>query len=77
MSSAGFSLHPWSSNSEGFGTQAKSDNIEDTDKCTKVLGMRWDMECDLLQFQNRQIPVFDITIKREILQQTSSIFYVR
>ncbi|XP_045178019.1 uncharacterized protein LOC123538117 [Mercenaria mercenaria] len=48
--------------------QRKLDNI------TKILGMRWNAETDVLMFQTTNIPIRAITTKREILRQTSRLY---
>jgi hypothetical protein len=42
MSSAGFNLRSWNSNSCHLRALSKADDIHDSDEITKILGMRWD-----------------------------------
>ncbi|XP_060570545.1 uncharacterized protein LOC132728870 [Ruditapes philippinarum] len=74
MSSANFNLRSWNSNSQKLRNLALNYDVQDRDKITKILGMRWNTETDMLTFQQTYIPVTDTTTKREILRQTSKIF---
>lgn len=73
MSKAGFNLRSWTSNSLALRTLAASENVLDTDKQTKILGMRWDVESDELSYPVRTISTIhkSYITKREILQQSS------
>jgi hypothetical protein len=70
MSSANFNLRSWNSNSQKLRNLALNYDVQDTDKITKILRMRWKTETDMLTFQQTYIPVTDTTTKRETLRQT-------
>jgi hypothetical protein len=74
MSSAGFNLRSWTSNSAELRQTALASGVLDSDQVTKVLGMRWNATTDELMFAGKHIPYTDICTKREILQQTSRIY---
>ena len=46
----------------------------DSDEITKVLGMRWKPEDDVMTFANRDIPELDTVTKRDILKYSSRIY---
>ncbi|XP_053390639.1 uncharacterized protein LOC128553495 [Mercenaria mercenaria] len=49
-------------------------NVLDEDKVTKLLGLRWQPEMDIMTFAERPIDTNPITTKRYILQSTSRIY---
>ncbi|XP_053373003.1 uncharacterized protein LOC128546473 [Mercenaria mercenaria] len=74
LSSANFNLRSWNSNSQRLRNLAATNDVLDTDNITKILGMRWNAETDMLMFQTTHIPIRAITTKREILRQTSRLY---
>jgi transposase InsO family protein len=74
MSSAGFNLRSWSSNSEKLRIQASNDLVLDKAQSPKVLGMKWDPDRDILLFPVSNIISTKTVTKREILQNTSRIY---
>jgi hypothetical protein len=63
------------SNSTAFQETAKTEAVINQDLETKILGMRWDPEQDILTVVKRVINTKSTSIsKREILRQSSSIF---
>ncbi|XP_060554822.1 uncharacterized protein LOC132715774 [Ruditapes philippinarum] len=74
MSSAGFNLRSWSSNSKMLQKQAINDSVIDNAQTPKILGMKWDTNSDVLLYPVRNIPNTQIVTKREILQHTSRIY---
>ena len=48
MDEAGFNLRSWSSNSEKLCNKALEEKVLDTDKHTKILGLRWNTKADEL-----------------------------
>ena len=73
---AGFNLRVWSSNSEKLRKKAVSENVLDKDEKTKLLGMRWDAESDILTFATKRDNTADVILvtKCEILRESSSIY---
>ena len=67
MSSAGFNLCSWSSNSCRLSSLAKL-------KITKILGMRWDAATDQICLAKKTIPTLASMTKRTILQETAKIY---
>jgi len=67
MSYASFNLRPLSSNSAQLRIKASNEDVLDEETPTKVLGMLWDVNKDTLSFQQRVIPIPDVTTKIEIL----------
>ena len=57
MSSAGFNLRSWNSNSDRLRMIAESEDVLDSDKVTKILGMRWDATIDQISVAQKTIPV--------------------
>ena len=74
MSSAGFNLRSWSSNSCRLSSLAKAEDVLDSDKITKILGMRWDAATDTIYLAQKTIPTFASMTKRTILQETAKIY---
>ena len=74
MSSAGFNLRSWSSNSCRLSSLAKAEDVLDSDKITKILGMRWDAATDTIYLAQKTIPTFALMTKRTILQETAKIY---
>ncbi|XP_053398142.1 uncharacterized protein LOC128556615 [Mercenaria mercenaria] len=74
LSSANFNLRSWNSNSQRLRNLAATNDVLDTDNITKILGMRWNAETDMLMFQTTHIPIRAITTKRELLRQTSRLY---
>jgi hypothetical protein len=71
MSSAGFNLRSWSSNSEKLRIQAINDSVLDKAQSPKVLGIKWKTDSDILLFPVSNIISTKTVTKREILQNTS------
>ena len=74
MSFASFNLRSLSSNSAQLQIKASNEDVLDEETPTKVLGMLWNANKDTLSFQQRVIPILDVTTKIEILKHTSRIF---
>ena len=76
LSSVGFNLRTWKSNSEQLCNMAARENVLDGDKETKILGMRWNANSDILTFARQNDVSTDNSqvTKREILRQSSSIY---
>ena len=78
MSEAKFNLRSWASNSPVLQSKASADGIADTTPPTNinVLGLRWDTSTDTIHFATKKsLPTScELITKREILQQSSSIF---
>ncbi|XP_056006628.1 uncharacterized protein LOC130050470 [Ostrea edulis] len=75
LSDAGVNLRSWASNSTVLQETAKTEAVIDQDLETKILGMRWDPEQDILTFAKKISNTESRFIsKREILRQSSSIF---
>ncbi|XP_053390230.1 uncharacterized protein LOC128553138 [Mercenaria mercenaria] len=74
MSEAGFTLRSWNSNSHKLRDTARQLNILDKDEVTKLLGLRWEPETDIMTYPERPIETTAITTKRYILQSTSRIY---
>ncbi|XP_045157295.2 uncharacterized protein LOC123523710 [Mercenaria mercenaria] len=74
MSSAGFNLRSWNSNSNRLRGLAEAEDVLDSDKVTKILGMRWDPITDQLSVAQKNIPMFDSMTKRSILQETAKLY---
>ena len=73
---AGFNLRSWASNSNVLTDLAKSENIQDSDPVTKMLGLRWETETDTISFPNKDSVSSESSLmtKREILKQSSTIY---
>ena len=54
MTPVHFNLRSWNSNSSKVRTLAAEQGINDVDTETKVLGLLWNTDDDLLKFQERQ-----------------------
>ena len=50
LQQGGFNLRVWMSNSDKLRDFAKSENVLDADKETKILGMRWNTDSDAHSF---------------------------
>ena len=76
LSSVGFNLRTWKSNSEQLCNMAARENVLDGDTETKILGMRWNANSDILTFARQNDVRTDNSqvTKREILRQSSSIY---
>ena len=74
MSSVGFNLRSWSSNSCCLSSLAKAEEVLDSDKITKLLAMRWDAATDQICLAQKTIPTFASMTKRTILQETAKIY---
>ena len=75
MSPVGFNLRSWSSNSPGVQHLAAKDQVLDTSRTKKVLGMLWDITSDTLRFSYKQATSAPpLSTKREVLQETEKIF---
>ncbi|XP_063415856.1 uncharacterized protein LOC134697507 [Mytilus trossulus] len=75
MLNAGFNLRSWTSNNENVRNLAIKEDVLDTDKEAKILGMRWNVETDELSYAKRVLPFVSSNItKREILKESSKIF---
>ena len=75
MSTAGFNLRAWASNSAKLRKLAESENVSDSKPTTKVLGMNWNTLADDLGFPATPIRATpQKATKREILLQTSRIY---
>ena len=76
LNKAGFNLRTWKSNSVQLINIAEKENVLDMDNETKILGMRWNANSDILTFAQQntvQIDNSQVT-KREILRYSSSIY---
>jgi hypothetical protein len=74
MTSGGFNLRSWASNSTKVREIAASDGVLDKDRVTKVLGLLWKPEADEMSFAVRSIEMTGTSTKRIILQQTAKIY---
>ncbi|XP_052268413.1 uncharacterized protein LOC127869791 [Dreissena polymorpha] len=75
MSTAGFNLRAWASNSAKLRKLAESENVSDSKPTTKVLGMNWNTLADDLGFPATPIRATpQKATKREILRHTSRIY---
>ena len=74
MAAANFNLRSWNSNCRSVPEAAKSDQILDKDKFSKILGMRWDAINDVITFSVRMIPISDLITKREVLKHTAILY---
>ncbi|XP_063408858.1 uncharacterized protein LOC134692334 [Mytilus trossulus] len=77
MAGAGFNLRSWSSNSAKLLELAKEENVLDTDKYTKILGMLWNSRSDEIFYPKRDIPTPELlqhVTKREVLKYSSKIY---
>ena len=74
MSSAGFNLRSWNSNSCRLRSLAEAENVLDSDKITKILGMRWDATSDQICIAQKSIPTFVSMTKRTVLQETAKLY---
>ena len=74
MGQAKFNLQSWASNSVEVQSQAQTHNVAERDETTKVLGLLWHTDSDILSLASK-ITIGDHPVtKREILQGSSSIF---
>ncbi|XP_053372954.1 uncharacterized protein LOC123560639 [Mercenaria mercenaria] len=74
MSSADYNLRSWNSNSSRLRELATTQKVLDTDRPTKILGLRWDADADELFLQRTIFPKSDFITKREILQRTAEVY---
>ncbi|XP_071165983.1 uncharacterized protein [Mytilus edulis] len=75
MLNAGFNLRSWTSNNENARNLAIKEDVLDTDKEAKILGMRLNVETDELSYAKRVLSSVSSNItKREILKESSKIF---
>ena len=74
MAAANFNLRSWNSNCKSVREAAKSDQILDKDKFSKILGLRWDAINDVISFPERMIPISDLIMKREVLKHTARLY---
>ena len=78
MLQGGFNLRSWTSNNQNLRELAEKENVLDTDKETKILGMRWNVNKDELSYAQHTIssPMKEnnAITKREILRKSSKIF---
>ncbi|XP_071176408.1 uncharacterized protein [Mytilus edulis] len=75
MFNAGFNLRSWTSNNENVRNLAIKEDVLDTDKEAKILGMRWNVETGELSYAKRVLSSVSSNItKREILKESSKIF---
>jgi len=74
MTQAGFNLCSWSSNSTKLRNIANTEGVQDADSHTKILGLMWDPDVDVMKFVTRTIEPSSASAKRTILQQTSRIY---
>jgi hypothetical protein len=74
MTTAGFNLRSWMSNSPRLRELAEAEGCLDNDTITKVLGMRWHAVTDDLSYAPRDIPAIENATKRFILQYSSRIY---
>ena len=74
MSAASFNLRSWNSKSKSVREAAKTDQVLDKDEFSKVLGMKWDANNDLISFPERLIPMSGVITKREVLQHTTRLY---
>ena len=75
-SQRGLNLRSSASNSHVLTELARSENVQDSDPVTKVLGLHWNSEMDRISFPDKSnilegnMP----TIKCKVLKQSSSIY---
>lgn len=75
MTKASMNLRSWTSNSETLRHTAEQIGVLDNDAVTKVLGMRWKPEEDMMLFTDREIPTYIYPVtKRSILKYSSRIY---
>lgn len=76
MSSGGFNLRSWASNSDALNNIAKSEGVLDKDQQIKVLGLRWNNNSDTITYAQKSCSNIDETLitKREVLSQSSKIY---
>ena len=74
MGYAGFNLRPWSSKSSTLRELAEAEAVADSDKFTKILGMRWDPISDNIYLVQKSISTKNNTTKQAILQETAKIY---
>ncbi|XP_060561126.1 uncharacterized protein LOC132720909 [Ruditapes philippinarum] len=75
MSTVGFNLRSWNSNSCHLRALSKADDIvHDSDEITKSLGMRWDAINDQIFLNQRSINRLNPMTKRTILQETAKLY---
>ena len=58
MSSAGFNLRSWNSSSDRLRIIAEAEDVLDSDKVTKILGMRWNATSDQISVAQKTTPIF-------------------
>ncbi|XP_053403265.1 uncharacterized protein LOC123558686 [Mercenaria mercenaria] len=73
---AGFKLRSWASNYEILRETARSENVADDCRATKVLGMVWNPESDIITFAKSKRCTSNLVpmTKRELLKESSSIY---
>ena len=78
MTPVQFNLHSWNSNSSKVNALATERNIRDTDPETKVLGLRWNTNDDVLklqpQGQNNDRKNLRKTTKRDVLRKSAKVY---
>ena len=74
MAAANFNLRSWNFNCRSVHEAAKTDQILDKDKFSKILGMKWDAINDVISFPERMIPISDLITKREGLKHTARLY---
>ena len=75
LSEAGFNLRAWISNSQQVHTTAEQDKTIDTSTPSNVLGIHWNAMTDQLSLISKGTDLTsELTTKREVLQESSSIF---
>jgi hypothetical protein len=69
-------LRSWNSNNENLCHTAAEQGVLDSDKIVKILGLRWDPKTDCISFPRLDLDINrEIATKREVLSQSSKIFY--
>ena len=74
MGSAGFNLRSWSSNSSTLRELVEAVAVTDSDKFTKILGMRWDPISDNIYLAQKSVSTENNMTKQAILQETAKIY---
>ncbi|XP_052212246.1 uncharacterized protein LOC127831317 [Dreissena polymorpha] len=74
MTTAGFNLRSWMSNTPRLRELAEAEGCLDHDTITKVLGMRWQAVTYDLSYAPLDIPAIENATKRSILQYSSRIY---
>ena len=74
MDSAGFNLRSWRPNSSTLRELAEAKAVADSDKFTKIIGMRWDPIIDNIYLAQKSISTENNMTKRAILQETAKIY---